>query len=177
MRGRRSNSYAKKTRSCGGESSNWSSRETTGGSRNGAPGERETEATTGTSSAGEQTTSRSVFSGHAETESENAGTQVRFRLRPAAQQSHSPKRRRSDRRPPSRAVYVRWSPESREDRGAIPTGNRAPDVLATLRCSGLSLSEVPQTGARARSAADLRCSGSSGRAIRTRRVGAGREDE
>ena len=79
--------------------------------------------------------------------------------------------------PPPAQCDVRWSPESREDRGAIPTGNRAPDVLATLRCSGLSLSEVPQTGARARSAADLRRPGSGGRAIRTRRVGAGREDE
>ena len=69
VRGGRSNSTPRKREVA-------AARETTGtGAGTAAPGERETEATTGTSSAGEQTTSRPVFSGHAETESGNAGTQ------------------------------------------------------------------------------------------------------
>ena len=118
MRGGRSNSTPRKREVA-------AARETTGtGAGTAAPGERETEATTGTSSAGEQTTSRPVFSGHAETESQDAGTQVRFRLWPAAQQSHSPKSRRSDRCTPSRTVWMRRSPQSRADRAAVSTGNR-----------------------------------------------------
>src|SRR6516165_5019750 len=73
-------------------------RATTGaGTGTTAARERKAEATTGRSAAGQQATSRTVFSGHPQTESANPRTQVRFRLRSAAQQSHSPQSRRSHR--------------------------------------------------------------------------------